>query len=128
MGKITPSSITCIIGSEKNAGEGCHKGGNSLQGPVCQPSVPSITEGWRATTVVKLKELNTFIPYKHFKMEGFIHLRKLWNKATICASWTSNTPIKQTVKEIYTSQMGGFPLRIPLSVFRFGPVPRLFTK
>ena len=78
--------------------------------------------------VVKLKELKTFIPYKHFKMEGFIHLRKLWNKATICASWTSNTPIKQTVKEIYTSQMGGFLLRIPLSVFRFGPVPRLFTK
>ena len=49
MGKITPSSITCIIGSEKNAGEGCHKGGNSLQRPVCQPSVPSIT-GWRVTT------------------------------------------------------------------------------
>ena len=75
MGKITPSSITtCITGGERNVG-GCHKGGSSLQGPVCQPSVPSITEGWRATTVVKLKELNTFIPYKHFKMEG-LHLFK----------------------------------------------------
>ena len=51
MGKITPSSITtCITGGERNVGEGCHKGGSSLQGPVYQPSVPSITEGWRATT------------------------------------------------------------------------------
>ena len=28
----------------------CHKGGNSLQRPDCQPSVPSIKEGWRTTT------------------------------------------------------------------------------
>ena len=50
-GKIKPSSgRTCITGGERNAGEGCHKGGNSLQGPVCQPSVPNIKEGWRAMT------------------------------------------------------------------------------
>ena len=49
-GKIKPSSgRTCVTGGERNAGEGCHKGGNSLQGPVCQPSVPSVKEGWRAT-------------------------------------------------------------------------------
>ena len=50
-GKIKPSSgRTCITGSERNAGEGCHKGDNSLQGPVCQPAVPIIKEGWRTTT------------------------------------------------------------------------------
>ena len=50
-GKIKPSSgRICITGSERNAGEGYHERDNSLQGPVCQPSVPSIKEGWRATT------------------------------------------------------------------------------
>ena len=35
-GEIKPSSgRTCITGVERNAGEGCHKGGNLLQGPVC---------------------------------------------------------------------------------------------
>ena len=49
--KIKPSSErTCITGGERNAGEGCHKGGNSLQGPVWQASVSIIKEGRRATT------------------------------------------------------------------------------
>ena len=49
--KIKPSSDrTCITGGKRNAGEGCQKGGNSLQGPVWQPSVSIIKEGRRATT------------------------------------------------------------------------------
>ena len=50
-GKIKPSSgRKCITGGERNAGEGCCKGGNSLKEPVCQAFVPIIKEGWRATT------------------------------------------------------------------------------
>ena len=35
---------------KKKTGEDSHKGDNSLQGPVCQPSVPSIKEGLKETT------------------------------------------------------------------------------
>ena len=44
-GKIKPSlGKTCIIGCERNAGEGCRKRGKSMRGPVCQSSVSSIIE------------------------------------------------------------------------------------
>ena len=45
-GKIKPSlGRTCTTRGERNAGGGCHKGDNSLQGPVFQSSVASIKEG-----------------------------------------------------------------------------------
>ena len=43
--------------------------------------------------VINLKDLNTFIPYKHFKMEGLHPLKEIWNEETIYASCTSKTPI-----------------------------------
>ena len=43
--------------------------------------------------VINLKELNTFILYKHFKIEGLHLLNKICNKATIYASRSSMTPI-----------------------------------
>ena len=67
---------TWITGGERNTGEGCHEGGNSLQGLVCQPPVPSIKDGGQRP-VINLKELNTLIPYKHFKMEGLQLLKEI---------------------------------------------------
>ena len=46
-----------------------------LQGPVCQPSVPNMDGGQRP--VINLKDLNTFIDYKHLKMEGLHLLREI---------------------------------------------------
>ena len=62
-GKIKPSLGSCITGGGRNTGEGCHNGGNLLRGKVCQPSVPSIKEGGRATTSDQtegLEHIHTF--------------------------------------------------------------------
>ena len=51
MDKIKPSlGRTSITGGERNSGEGCYKGHNSLQGPICHPSALIFKEGWRAKT------------------------------------------------------------------------------
>ena len=122
-GKIKPSSgRTCITGGQRNPGEGCHKEGNSSQGPVCQSSVPSIKEGWRETTTDKpegFEHIHTLQTLQDGKVpsvkENFgksqlsmqvVPLRRLF----LCS-------IEQTVKEICAFRMITFPVRITLSVF-----------
>ena len=43
--------------------------------------VPCKTEGWGQRQVINLKHANAFIPYKHFKMEGFVTRRRLYEQA-----------------------------------------------
>ena len=78
--------------------------------------------------VVKPKELNTFIPYKHFKMEGLHLFKKIVEQGDYLRKLDLKCTYQTNSQRNSTSQMGGFPLRIPLSVFGLGPVPRLFTK
>ena len=123
MGKIKSSSgRNCITGGQRNAWKGCHKGGNSLQGPVCRPSVPSIKEEWRATTSDQpegfkhIHILQTFQDRKTPSTKGNFGVRPLsmqlgpQRRLFLCS-------IEQTTKKICTFWKGGFPLRIPLSVF-----------
>ena len=67
-GKIKLSSgKACMTGGERNAGEGCNKAVNSLQRPAGQPSVPSIKEGWKATTSSQLQGLAHIHTFETFQ-------------------------------------------------------------
>ena len=122
-GKIKPSSgRTCITESERSTREGCHEGENSLQGPVCQPSVPSIKKEWRATPSDQperfehIHTLQTFQDGRAPSVERNSGTRRLsmqvgpQRRLFLC-------PIEQTIKEICTFRKGRFPVRNPLSVF-----------
>ena len=122
-GKIKPSSRrACITGGQRNAGEGCHKEGNSLQGPFCQSFVPSIKDGWRETTTDQpegfdhIHTLQIFQERKVPSIKGNFGKRQLsmqvvpLRRLFLCS-------IEQTVKEICAFRMTAFPVRITLSVF-----------
>ena len=127
-GKIKPSSgRNCITGGKRTDEEGYHKGVNSLQGPVCQTSVPSIKEQSKTTTSDKPERVEHIHTLKTFQdrraqSKGNFGTRRLsmqvalQRRLFLCS-------IEQTVKETCAFQMGEFPVRIPLSVFWtwFGP-------
>ena len=93
-GKIKPSSgRICITGGQRNAGEGCHKEGNSLQGPVCQPSVPNIKVGWKETTSDQPEGFEHIHTLQTFQDGRAPSIKGNWNEETIYASCTSKTPI-----------------------------------
>ena len=76
----------------------------------------------RQRPVINLKELNTFIPYKHFKIEGLHLLNKILQQGDyLCKSELKDLlflcSIEQTVKKICTFWIGQFSIQIPLSVF-----------
>ena len=48
-----------------------------MQGPVCQPSVLVSKKDGGQFPVINLKDLSTFIPCKHFKMEGLHPLKEI---------------------------------------------------
>ena len=43
--------------------------------------------------VIDVKELNTFIPYKYFKMEGLHLLKEILERGDYLCKWTSKAPI-----------------------------------
>ena len=107
-GKVKPClGKTCITGGQINAAKGCHKGGNSLQGPVCQLSVPSIKDGWRAMTsdqpegFEQIHNLQAFEDGRTPSIKGKFGTRQLsmqvgpQRRLFLCS-------IEQTVKEICT--------------------------
>ena len=104
-----------------------------MQGSVCQPSVPSIKKGWRATTSdqpERFEPIHTFQTFQDGRppsIERNSGTRRLsmqvgpQRRLFLC-------PIEQTVKEICTFRMGRFPVRKSLSVFWTWSSPRVVTK
>ena len=68
-------------GSGRNVEEGGNKTSQFSKGRVLMQFVPCKTEGWGQRQVINLKHANAFIPYKHFKMEGFVTRRRLYEQA-----------------------------------------------
>ena len=71
--------------------------------------------------MINLNELNTLIPYKHFKMEGLHLLKEMLEQGDyLCKLGLKDAyfcvPLNK-VKKICTFRMGGFPVRIPSSMF-----------
>ena len=91
-----------------------------MQGPVCQSSVPSI-KGWRATSsdppegVEHIHTLQAFQDGRAPSIKGNFGKRRLsmqvepQRRLFLCS-------IEQTIKEMCAFRMGGFPVRIPLTV------------
>ena len=105
-----------------------HKRGNSFPGPVCEPSVPSIKEEWRATTsdqpegAEHINTLQTFQDGRAPSIKGNFGTKWLsmqigpQSRLFFCS-------IEQTIKERCTFRMGGFPVRIPLSMSMSMSIP-----
>ena len=93
-----------------------------MQGPVCQPSIPSIKEGWRTTTsdqpdlFQQIHTLQTFQDGRVPSIKGNIRTVRLSRQARPQRSLCLYS-IEQTVKEICMFQMRRFPVRIPFPVF-----------
>ena len=122
-----------ITGSERNAGEGCHKGSYSLRGPVSQPSVPSFKEGWRATTIDQpegLEHIHTLQTFQDGRAPSIKrNFETRWLSMRVgpqrCLFLCS---IERTVKIICTFRMGGFPVHTFVCVFDSDQPPTLFTE
>ena len=61
---------TSRSGSEGNAGKGLHFKSLSLKGEFLSSLLLNSKKGGGNKSVINLRDLNRFIPYKHFKMEG----------------------------------------------------------
>ena len=61
---------TSRFGSKGNAGKGLHFKSLSLEREIFEQFFSEQQKRWTELTSHKLKDLNRFIPYKHFKMEG----------------------------------------------------------
>ena len=122
-----------MTGGERNAGDGCHKVSNSLQGLVCQSSNPTIKEEWRTTTcdqadgVEHIHTLQRFQDGRALSIKINFGTRRLpmqvgpQRRLFLCL-------MEQAVKEVYTSWMEGFPIRVYLSVFWRRSRPKVFYK
>ena len=105
-----------ITGSERNAGEGWHKGSNSFRGPVCQPSVPSIKEVWRATTTDQPEGLERIHTLQTFQDERAPSIKRNFETRWLSMRVEPQRrlflcSIEQTVKIICIFRMGGFLVR-----------------
>ena len=78
-------------------------------------------------------EVNSFIPYKHFNMEGLHLLKEILKQGNyLCRLDLKGAfflcSIELTVKKLCTFRMGRFPVRIPLSVFWPRSKPKVVYK
>ena len=122
-----------MTGGERNAGDGCHKVSNSLQGLVCQSSNPTIKEEWRTTTcdqadgVEHIHTLQRFQDGRALSIKINFGTRRLpvqvgpQRRLFLCL-------MEQAVKEVCTFWMEGFPIRVYLSVFCRRSRPKVFYK
>ena len=83
--------------------------------------------------VINLKNLNAYLPYLHFKMEG-LHLLKvmLQEKDYMCKVDLKDAyfciPLHQTARKYVRFQWKGNIYQFLCLCFGLGPAPRLFTK
>ena len=68
--------------SQRVVGERCHLERNSSKEPVFQLSSLNVKKGGSQRLVINLKDLNQFIPYHRFKMEGLYLLKKILERGT----------------------------------------------
>ena len=78
-------------------------------------------------------EVNTFIPCKHFNMEGLHLLKEILKQGNyLCRLDLKGAyffcSIEQTVKKLCTFRMGRFPVQIPLPVFWPRSKPKVVYK
>ena len=64
-------------GGQEHVEEGCYSSFRSQRGSVSQVVVCCEKERWRNWPIVNLNDLNTNIPYQHFRMEGFLLLKEI---------------------------------------------------
>ena len=83
--------------------------------------------------VINLKELSTFIPHKHFKMEGFHLLKEILEQSNyLCKLDLKEAyfciPLNKQSRKYVRFEWGGFPVEFLCLCFGCGPASRLFTK
>ena len=92
---------------------------------------PKNTGGFRP--IINLKELNQFIPYHHFKMEGLKDVKFLLRKR----DWMCKIDLKDAYFSVPMSTQSRKWVRFNWKgklyeflclVFGLGPAPRIFTK
>ena len=104
-----------------------------MQGPVCQPSVASIKEGWRETTsdqpegLEHIHTLQTFQDGRAPSIKGNFGTMRLSIQVGPQRRLFLFS-IGQTVKEISMFRMGGSSVQISLSVFLTRSRPKVVYK
>ena len=111
---------------------GCSRG-QLLEGPISEQPIFSKQERWGNRPVINLKQLNAFIPYQHFKMEG-LHLLKemMQEKDYMCKIDVKDAylclPLHPTHRKYVRFQWEGRIYEFLSLCFGLGPAPRIFTK
>jgi len=83
--------------------------------------------------VINLKQLNKFIPYQHFKMEGLHYLKYMLKEGDYMCKLDMkdayfSVPLSQISREKVRFQWSGKLYEFLCLCFGLGPAPRIFTK
>ena len=105
----------------------------SVQRPVHQHYFPEGKNGRGWRSIINLKAVNAFLPYKHFKLEGLPVVLDLIQKEDWMykidlrnAYWA--VPVHREDRKFLAFQWKGKTCQWSVWPFGFGPIPRSFTK
>ena len=116
-----------------DAPERGNSGGLSYERGISKLSFPCQEERWGNRPVINLKELNSYVSYQHFKMEGLYLLKHLVQTG----DWMMKIDLKDAYFTVQVSTQhqpllrfvhGGLRYQFSCLPFGLGPAPRLFTK